>query len=191
VIIFNFEFVTPGDRAHLLKTRIIMYITLFHGRQSSPRVIKTTIQGTKARANYISLKVCALSLKLAKIWRRLVIIFNFDHPRHTPQNCSPIYRTNNVSKMGSTSPEMNLVLCHIYICYKFCIMTPGPLQQVVHPVIFIYVISSVLWLRVLYNRLFPLCIMTPGTLQNCSPIYRTNNVSKMGSTSPEMNLVFR
>jgi hypothetical protein len=45
--------VTPGDRAHILKTRIIMYITLFHERQSSPRVIKTTIQGMKARDNYI------------------------------------------------------------------------------------------------------------------------------------------
>jgi hypothetical protein len=42
------------------------------------------------------------SLKLANIWRRLVIIFNFDHPRHTLQNCSPIYRTNNLGKMGST-----------------------------------------------------------------------------------------
>ena len=31
-----------------------MYITLFHERQSSPGVIKTTIQGTKARDNYIS-----------------------------------------------------------------------------------------------------------------------------------------
>jgi len=57
----------------------------------------------------MSLKVCASSLKLAKIWRRLVIIFNFDHPRHILQNCSPIYWTNNVGKMGSTSPEMNLV----------------------------------------------------------------------------------
>jgi hypothetical protein len=46
-------FVTPGDRAHILKTRIIMYNTLFHERQSSPRAIKTTIQGTKARDNYI------------------------------------------------------------------------------------------------------------------------------------------
>ena len=54
---------------------------------------------------------------IAKIWRRLVIIFNFDHPRHTLQNCSPIYRTNNVGKMGSTSLEMNLVfrsISHIF-----------------------------------------------------------------------------
>jgi hypothetical protein len=36
-----------------------------------------------------------------EIWRRLLIIFNFDHPRHTLQNCSLIYRTNNVGKMGS------------------------------------------------------------------------------------------
>jgi hypothetical protein len=46
-------FVTTGDRAHILKTRILMYITFFNERQSSPRVIKTTIQGTKARDNYI------------------------------------------------------------------------------------------------------------------------------------------
>jgi hypothetical protein len=46
-------FVTPGDRAHILKTRIIMYITIFHERQSSPRVIKITIQGTKARSTYM------------------------------------------------------------------------------------------------------------------------------------------
>jgi hypothetical protein len=46
-------FVTPGDRARILKTWVIMYITLFHERQSSSRVIKNTIQGTKARDNYI------------------------------------------------------------------------------------------------------------------------------------------
>jgi hypothetical protein len=64
------------------------------------------------------LKVCASSLKLSKIWRRLVIIFNFDHPRHTFQNCSTIYRTNNVGKMGSTSPEMNLVNHHNVSFYR-------------------------------------------------------------------------
>jgi hypothetical protein len=40
-----------------IKTQSIIFmytcITLFHERQSSPRVIKTTIQGTKARDNYI------------------------------------------------------------------------------------------------------------------------------------------
>ena len=46
-------FVTIGDKAHILKTRIIVYITFFPERQSIPGVIKTTIQGTKARDNYI------------------------------------------------------------------------------------------------------------------------------------------
>ena len=45
-------------------------------------------------------------------------MFIFDHPRHTLQNnCSPIYRTNNVGKMESTPPEMNLVfrlISHIF-----------------------------------------------------------------------------
>ena len=83
----------------------------------------------------MSLKLCASSLKLAKIWRRLVIIFNFDHPRHTLQNCSPIYRTNNVGKMGSKSPEITLVFrlnksyilnnCNNAIIYDF---TPAYLK---------------------------------------------------------------
>ena len=73
-----------------------------------------------------------------------MIIFNFDHPRHTLQNCSSTYRTNNVGKMGSKSPEMTLVFrlnksyilnnCNNAIIYDF---TPAylkpPLQIRVPP----------------------------------------------------------
>jgi hypothetical protein len=71
----------------------------------------------------------------AKIWWRLVIIFIFDNARHTLQNCSPFYRTNNVGKIGSTPPEMNLVFrldksyilnnCNNAIIYDF---TPAYLK---------------------------------------------------------------
>ena len=51
-----------------------MYITLFHESQSSPRVIKTTIQGTKARANY-------LILTLFIIWMcRRMYVFSSPDP---------------------------------------------------------------------------------------------------------------
>jgi hypothetical protein len=49
----NTIFVTIGNNAHILKTRIIVYITLFLERQSIPGVIQIPIQGTKARDNYI------------------------------------------------------------------------------------------------------------------------------------------